>query len=186
VTDSKSLQIWVGENRRQRVAKHPSAYLACRHLKQLSHFSVYAIAVLLALMLTNGFLRHYIRGLYSYTIGNFGLGVVSDLLGWVALGFLGLSLICLLLRTLIVMVAFARFSLGHVVLFVLAINVLASLMVLLPEWWNGVPTLLLAYIVFKAMHFVAKQDPDGENFTPHFIRTEIGKTTRNDGNSGKK
>jgi hypothetical protein len=174
VTDSHAIRIWDGENRRAPAARNPLAFRVCRGLQFASYYCVYGVLLMLALLFTNWFLRANIHAYSGISLGNHSLSaIMGDWMGYIALALFGLFPVLVLLRFTIVMFAFARFTLMQMFLFVAGVNMLASLVVVAPPGWNLIPAGVLAYVVFKALLFLGRQDPDGENDTPGFIRERL-------------
>lgn len=81
--------------------------------------------------------------------------------------------IAALVRGITVAFHFARFSLGHAFLYVLALNFAILLVVQFPDDLKWMPVLAVALLVLLAWAYVNAQDPTGDNFLAPFVRRHL-------------
>jgi hypothetical protein len=77
-----------------------------------------------------------------------------------------------LARFIIIALAFARYSIVHVLGMQLLIGLLVSLTMNLPRGWSALAFMVTLVLVFMCFYYIALQDPDGERYVPEFIRAQ--------------
>lgn len=83
-------------------------------------------------------------------------------------------------RLTLVALFFTRYSLAHLLFVTLSLSVCVSLLMLAPGEWKIIPALGLLAVVLLVHAYIQVQDPEGDNFTPPFIRETVHARRRRD------
>jgi len=86
-----------------------------------------------------------------------------------------LTLLFAILRFLIVLFFFARYSLRQMLVSIIILNVLLVLIVSLDAPWKAFPYLALAGFILVVVFYILDQDPEGVGHTPDFLREYLNR-----------
>jgi hypothetical protein len=76
-------------------------------------------------------------------------------------------------RLAVIALCFTRYSLAHMLFVTLSSSVCVSLLMTVPREWKIIPGLGLLTVVLLVHAYIQVQDPEGDNFTPPFIRETV-------------
>jgi hypothetical protein len=97
---------------------------------------------------------------------------------WFLLGIIASFVAVMLLRLAVIAWCFSRYSIRHVLGFNLAVGACVSLAISGPPGINTAAGTCAAIITFVALCYIAMQDPEGDVYTPAFIRERIREQRR--------
>ncbi|MCY3017760.1 MAG: hypothetical protein NTW87_01840 [Planctomycetota bacterium] len=164
------------QNRNPLVAAHPRAFRLCAWLRNamtMCFWGVLLALVLLAMAFAMGFALAGAMRLNSPAWFVYAArGTMAAAVCLLLLSSAG-AVATLLLRTAIIALFFARYSLAQMLTVSLLLGAGGTLTVVMPGALKIIPITGLVILVLVIMEYIANQDPGGANITPGFIRAAL-------------
>jgi len=152
-------------------AVHPRAFRALSLFRKMRRYCVDAalialFCIFLLLMLAPSDASRRTAGPGWYGVVVLAIASATEVLLNVTVS---LAVLFTLLRFVLIVLFFFRYSLGQMMVAVLSVSTCMTLIVALPGDYKALPLLFLVVLVVWGVVYIQVQDPEGESFTPAFL-----------------